>query len=79
MESADTCNLCGTADWQWAEDQHAFAPSEHWCRGCYLKSIASEDAGKMPGTTVNLVPATAKFLAEMEDREKRRARMRAET
>lgn len=55
-EQALSCTMCGTADWEWEENKHAYAPEEKFCQGCYLKSLASEDAGKLPGTTVTLVP-----------------------
>lgn len=78
LEQSLTCMMCGTAEWQWEENKFAFMPVENWCKGCYLKSVSSEEAGTAPGTTIALVPTTPERLAEQEEREKRRARMKAE-
>jgi|SRR5690606_11852700 len=78
LEDAVTCQLCGTAPWQWAENEHAFMAVDHWCKGCYLKKISSEDAGSLPGTTTVLVPMTAERLQQMEERDRRRARIKKE-
>lgn len=78
LEQADTCQLCGTAEWEWKENSFAYEVSETFCRGCYMKEVASEEAGKLPGTTVNLVPANAQRLAKQILIEQQRASMRQE-
>lgn len=74
-ESSLSCTMCGTAGWEWEENPHAYATEESWCRGCYLKSIASEDAGKLPGTTVVLTPVNDALRARQIQAQKRHARM----
>ena len=65
LEEAARCSLCGTADWEWAEDQYAYEPQEQWCKGCYLKDITNETKDNLPGTTVRLIPRlVAKLLRE---------------
>lgn len=78
LEQSLTCQMCGTAPWQWEEDEHAFMAEEHWCKGCYLKKVSSEDAGSLPGTTTVLVPTTAERMSQLAEREKRRARLKRE-
>lgn len=75
MESAQTCQLCGTAPWEWEENRFAYEPSDHFCHGCYLKEIASEEAGSMPGTTVELIPVTAQRRAQQAVDRQRRSQM----
>jgi hypothetical protein len=52
LEKASRCEMCGTADWEWAENQHAYEPVERFCMGCYLKHMANEDNKSLPGTTI---------------------------
>lgn len=78
LEQADSCQLCGTSEWEWKEDRFAYEIQETFCRGCYLKEVASEEAGKLPGTTVNLVPATSRSRAQQIVIEQRRAAMMQE-
>lgn len=56
MESSTRCTLCGTADWEWEEDRHAFEPVNKQCWGCYTKDIAREGNDSLPGSTITLVP-----------------------
>lgn len=77
-EQALNCTMCGTAEWEWEENPHAYEPSEKWCRGCYLKSVASEDAGKMPGTTVTLSPVNDTSRRRALVVKERQAKMREE-
>jgi hypothetical protein len=58
LESNSKCQLCGTADWEWEEDRHAYEPIARQCWGCYYKDRASESEDKMPGMTVTLVPSS---------------------
>lgn len=78
MEYGLVCSMCGTAEWEWEENPHAYSAEEEWCKGCYTKSVASEDAGKMPGTTVVLKPSSELSLAEKKAVHRRRARMNEE-
>ena len=75
MESSLICQLCGTAEWEWEENRFAYAPHSHFCKGCYIKETASEDGGKMPGTTITLVPNTEDLQLEEIRTYRRRAKM----
>jgi hypothetical protein len=68
-EEATRCQLCGTAQWEWDEDQFAYAPIEQHCRGCYLKRMAEDDSGSsLPGTTVNLIPTDSPEYRRLQSR-----------
>jgi hypothetical protein len=56
MERNTRCQMCGTADWEWEEDPHAYVPIEQVCWGCYHKEGARLDKhSDMPGTRTTLV------------------------
>lgn len=78
QEDAARCSMCSTAQWEWDENPYAYEPVEEFCKGCYLKSIASEDAGKMPGTRVTLTPVTAQLRAKQWVENERRGKMNKE-
>ena len=66
VEDAGRCQLCGTSDWEWERDRHAYTPVERVCTGCYLKEVAGEDAASSPGRNVVLVPtAVAERMTPM--------------
>jgi hypothetical protein len=72
LEQSETCQLCGTAGWEWEENRYAYDVEEVFCPGCYRKEVSSE-GDKLPGTRVELVPATRElrdkqFLREMRRR-----------
>lgn len=72
MEMAETCQLCGTAGWEWEENRYAYDVEEVFCPGCYRKEVSSE-GDKLPGTRIELVPATRElrdrqYLREMRHR-----------
>lgn len=73
LEKGQTCELCGTAEWEWEENKRAYTPVEHFCMGCYLKAQLGEEAGSMPGTTVKLVSSSSRAAAERLVKLKRRA------
>lgn len=54
-EKGQRCDLCGTAEYEWAEDKRAFEPVGSFCMGCYLKSIYEEDESFSPGTYVTMM------------------------
>lgn len=60
MEKAERCQMCGTAPWEWDEEQggskDAYTPAVHQCMGCYHTKRAQEDEQLMPGASVILVP-----------------------
>lgn len=56
MEEASKCSMCGTAKWEWDEDKYAYEPVQSFCKGCYLRDIASETEQTLPGVTVNMLP-----------------------
>ena len=75
LEQAESCQLCGTAGWEWEENRFAYDVQEVFCPGCYRKEVSANVDNKLPGTRVELVPATK----ELRDRQyllhQRRAEM----
>jgi hypothetical protein len=75
IEENSKCGMCGTAEWEWDEKQgghkRAYAPTEQFCMGCYLKHIA-DDGGKLPGTTISLIPTSSQEHARVMAREKKK-------
>jgi len=59
LNEADRCKLCGTTSDEWEDNAKAYAPTESFCKGCYLKEIAGEDTESLPGTTITLIPTTS--------------------
>ena len=57
LEQSSKCGMCGTAEWEWEKDRRAYEPVEKFCMGCYLKQLAGEESGQMPGTTISLEPS----------------------
>lgn len=79
MEQAERCTMCGTAPWEWDENKFAYTAVDHFCQGCYQKSIYSDTMSKsLPGTNVKLVPTTPVMKAKMAVLGKRRQKMMAE-
>lgn len=74
MEQAERCDFCGTAPWEWEENRFAYEPEDHFCQGCYYKSVFSDsESQSLPGTNVRLIPVTQKRLLEkliMEEKRK---------
>jgi hypothetical protein len=70
LNEAERCSSCGTTQFEWEENQKAYAPTERFCPGCYLREVASEDVEGLPGTTITLIPTTSfeyqKRLYEMK-------------
>ena len=64
IEEADRCQMCGTMSWEWAENRFAYTPVEKACQGCYVRHMASEETGRLPGTTIALVPTTAAVIEQ---------------
>ena len=73
LEFAGRCQLCGTAEWEWKENPFAYEPEERFCKGCYMKAVASEGQNNLPGTTVELVPVTEFGKAKKKVRAQRLA------
>jgi len=71
----EVCSLCGTAQWEWEENRFAYEAEEHFCQGCYIKAVSSEDKNSLPGTTINLVAPTEQRKAEKLLAAQRRAEM----
>lgn len=79
MESSERCGLCGTAQWEWEANKHAFTPVEEFCPGCYMKSVYSDTQGSsLPGTNAKLVPTTPQLTARLALKAKKRARLKME-
>jgi len=74
FEEGERCGMCGTADWEWTQvgddgvqrPLRSYHPVGHFCMGCYLKSITSEENSNEPGVTVRLVPAVSVEAARDE-------------
>lgn len=64
LEQGSKCGMCGTAEWEWEADRRAYEPVEKFCMGCYLRHMANEDSGSMPGTTIALEPSRSKKAAQ---------------
>lgn len=77
-EQALSCVSCGTSEWEWEQNPHAYEPTENFCKGCYLKAIASEDSGKLPGTTVVLSPVNDSSRRKAVEARERLGRMKKE-
>jgi len=73
MEKGLKCDLCGTAQWEWEENQRAYEPQEAFCMGCYLKEMAQEGSKTPPGTTMTLISTTSRTYAQGLLKQKRRA------
>lgn len=73
MEKASRCDMCGTAEWEWDADRRAYEPVEKFCMGCYLKHMANEEAGNMPGTTIAMEPSRSRKAAQRHMRMKQEA------
>lgn len=56
VDESQRCQMCGTAEWEWAADRFAYEPVQKRCHGCYLKDISQEDGQTTPGTNVVLLP-----------------------
>ena len=35
FEKGERCQMCGTAEWEWDENRHAYEPVLRTCWGCY--------------------------------------------
>jgi len=65
VEQADRCDMCGTAPYEWEENAYAYEAVDHFCKGCYLKSVYSDaESNSLPGTNVTLIPVTQGRLLE---------------
>lgn len=56
-----TCSNCGTRAEEWQDDDHAYVPEAHFCRGCEVKARADDEFERhrkqyRRGTTIQLVP-----------------------
>lgn len=56
VDTASTCQSCGTASWEWDDDKFAYSPGTSTCRGCMLLDAAKEDFDPGPGTRMILIP-----------------------
>jgi hypothetical protein len=55
-DKAARCTMCGTSEWQWAEDPFAYEPMFIGCTGCMKKALLDADDTPRPkGTTIQLV------------------------
>lgn len=74
LEQARTCQLCGTAGWEWEENKYAYDVQEVFCPGCYRKEV-SAPGDKLPGTRIELVPATKELRDQQYLAHQRRMQM----
>lgn len=67
LEEGTKCALCGTAEWEWDEEQggdrRAYEPVERFCMGCHLKDIAS-DGQMTPGSSITLIATRTRAYAQ---------------
>jgi hypothetical protein len=73
LEKASRCDMCGTAEWEWDADRRAYEPVEKFCMGCYLKHMAQEGSGSMPGTNIVMEPTRSQRSAQRHQRMKKDA------
>jgi hypothetical protein len=74
FEESTRCPMCGTADWEWEENKHAYDPVMKTCLGCYYKEVAREGQDVGPGVTVSLERTGTIQAAQRLVRDIRRAR-----
>lgn len=77
MEQGETCQLCGTAQWEWEANPFAYDTEERFCKGCYVKEVSAEGE-RMPGTRIELVPVTKDLRAKQYKALKRMRLMRVD-
>jgi hypothetical protein len=53
-EEAQRCPGCGTADWEWAEDNHAYEAHTAVCLGCLEIGSAQKDSQEQAKSTPGL-------------------------
>lgn len=76
MEANARCDMCGTAEWEWDENPFAYEAVDEFCKGCYMKSVYSDqEKGGLPGTNVKLIPVTPMRKAERIVKAKKMAAM----
>ena len=77
LESSARCDMCGTAPWEWEENPFAYEPVDEFCKGCYMKSVFSDQEGKtgLAGTNIKLIPVTPMRKAQRVVADKKRAEM----
>lgn len=68
MEASERCQLCGTSEWEWNENKHAYEPVTRFCKGCYVKAAASE-GDSQHGMTWELAPTGTIEAAQRAVRE----------
>lgn len=58
IESAQRCQICGTAPWEWDPAQggnkHAYEVIEHFCQGCHDREYMQDAAANAPGVRLEL-------------------------
>lgn len=74
FEDAERCPMCGTADWEWQGNKHAYEPVLKTCLGCYYKEVAREGQDIGPGVTVSLEKPGTMQSAQRQVAEARLAR-----
>lgn len=83
LEQSDRCQMCGTSEWQWAEDPNAYEAAVHVCPGCARKEWIREDQGDskpQAGSSIVLLPrARAEWLRNNPIKRPRRRRRNRET
>lgn len=53
-EEAQRCSQCGTAPWEWAEDNHAYEAETRVCLGCLEIGSAQKDSQEAAKSTPGL-------------------------
>jgi hypothetical protein len=82
IEQGSRCVTCGTAEWQWEEDEHAFEAVAKSCPGCQRRDWLREDnpeLGQQAGVSITLVSrAEAKRIRDTPKKRPRRRRANRE-
>jgi len=75
IEKGARCTLCGTAQWEWAENRYAYEPAVRICRGCEMKESVSNETNRQPGLTVELAPTVGLEAARRQLAQEKRMRI----
>lgn len=65
------CSMCGTAEWEWAENRHAYEAVPSQCEGCRRKEFAAHGETQQPGVTFELRSTRGAEAARRRAAEKR--------
>lgn len=64
MEKALRCVMCGTAEWEWDRNRHAYEAVDRFCHGCWHRDSRAKERENQPGVTVELAPTGTQAWAK---------------